>query len=155
MRICVIIALVGPVNLAFAQTIDLAYVDAQPVATPTLILYQKEQIVEYNQATAISEMVAAVSATPIPYPEQEHLKTRDSLHRRDDPAVVTQVLLPACQDLEGTLYDVPDDTVTDRVAKFLNDTDLQDQAINAASPLGYTQVFQNIQNSSQAHGYMG
>lgn len=157
MRACTILALVGLGSLTFAQSINLTYVDAHTVATPTLILYQKQQIVEYNQATAISAVIAAVSATPIADPGEQGLDTREPLHKRDSPvAVVMRVLVPACQALNGTLYDVPvNGTVADPVAKFLKDMVLQEQAISAITPHGYTQVFQNIKNSSQANGYMG
>lgn len=155
MRIYAIATVVGFSSLVSSQMIDLEDVNKQPLPSATSTLYLQTQSVEYDQATAIAEVVAAVMATPVADPGKESLATRNDLIKRDGPAIEVQVLVPACQVLEGTLYDHPEDTVTDRVGTFLNDTSLQEQAMTASTPAGYTQVFQNLKNASQANGYMG
>ncbi|KZM26418.1 uncharacterized protein EKO05_0005913 [Ascochyta rabiei] len=155
MRTCAIAVLAGLSSLVSSQTLDLDYIEAQTLSTATINLYQQAQTVEYNQATAIADVVAAVLETPVADPGKERFNTGDVLQKRDEPAVTFQVLVPICQTLHGTLYDSPEDTVTDRVGKFLNDAALQDQAVNAITPAGYTQVFRNLKNASQANGYMG
>ncbi|KAF1363070.1 hypothetical protein EJ07DRAFT_163004 [Lizonia empirigonia] len=144
MRIYAIATVVGFSSLVSSQMIDLGDVNKQPLPSATSTLYLQTQSV-----------VAAVMATPVADPGKESLTTRNDLNKHDGPAIEVQVLVPACQVLEGTLYDHPEDTVTDRVGTFLNDTSLQEQAMTASTPAGYTQVFQNLKNASQANGYMG
>jgi hypothetical protein len=143
MRSFTIAALAGLGSVVSSQTIDLAYVEAQPDPTYTIIPDRRAQTVTYNQDSAIASVVAVVLQTPVPDPGEGALHSRNALGKRAGP----------CEDLQNNANTY--NAKLDPAEAFLADENLQKQAKNAKVPAGYTQVYSNLQKSAQANGYMG
>jgi hypothetical protein len=143
MRGITFVTLAGLSSLVSSQLIDLEYVNAQPDPTYTIIPDQRSQVVPYNQATAIASVVAEALHTPVPDPGEDDLQERGLLEKR----------LEACQSTNGNPNTY--NAVLNPAERFLSDQNLEAEALNAATPSGYTQVYQNLKKAAQANGYMG
>jgi hypothetical protein len=143
---CLTIAtLAGLSNLVLSQSIDLGYVNAQPDPTYTIASDVRAQTVTYDQATAIASVVAVALESPVPDVGEGQIQARHlgNMEKRRGP----------CEDTEGTpnIYNA----VLNPAGAFSNDTNLANQSLNATTPPGYTRVYQNLNRSAQANGYMG
>lgn len=143
MRGITITALAAFSGLAYAQLIDLDYVNALPDPTYTIALDQKSQVVPYNQATAIASVVAEALQTPVPDPGEDDVEKRDIFKKR----------VPDCASTgaNSNIYNA----VLNPAESFVNDAKLQRQALDAQTPPNYTRVYQNLKKAAQANGYMG
>jgi hypothetical protein len=143
MRCVTIAGLAGLGSVVSSQSIDLAYVNAQPDPTYTVVPDQRAQIVTYNQDSAIASVVAVALETPVPDPSEGTVHAHDAPGKRAGP----------CEDLQNNanIYNAK----LDPAEAFLADVDLQAEAKNAKVPAGYTQVYSNLKKSAQANGYMG
>jgi hypothetical protein len=143
MRSLTIAALAGLGSVVSSQSIDLAYVNAQPDPTYTIVHDQRAQTVTYNQDSAIASVVAVALQTPIPDPGEGALHSRNVFGKRAGP----------CEDLQNNANTY--NAKLDPAEAFLADDNLQKQARDAKVPAGYTQVYSNLQKSASANGYMG
>lgn len=143
MRGLTLTALAGLGSVASCQSIDLAYVNAQPDPSYTIIPDQRAQAVTYNQDSAIASVVAVALQTPIPDPGEGVLHSRSMFGKRAEP----------CEDLQNN--DNTYNAKLDPAEAFLADDMLQKQARDAKAPAGYTHVYSNLQKSASANGYMG
>ncbi|KAH5641617.1 hypothetical protein HBI51_134850 [Parastagonospora nodorum] len=143
MRCLTIAALAGLGSVVSSQSIDLAYVNEQPDPTYTVVPDQRTQTVAYNQDSAIASVVAVALKTPVPDPGEGALHARNALGKRAGP----------CEDLQNNSNDY--NAKLDPAEAFLADESLQNEAKNAKTPGGYTQVYSNLKKSAQANGYMG
>ena len=146
MRGATITALAGLASLVSAQSIDLEYVNSLPDPTYPIIPDQRAQTVTYNQATAIASVVAEALQSPVPDPREGG----GDLHTRD-------LAIEKCGEPCSNLNNNPNtyNAVLNPAESFLSDNNLASQALNARTPSGYTQVYQNLKKSAQANGYMG
>lgn len=143
MQSLIVAALAGLGSVVSAQSIDLAYVNAQPDPTYTIVPDQRAQTVTYNQDSALASVVAVALQTPVPDPGEGPLHTRNALGKRAGP----------CENLQNNANTY--NAKLDPAEAFLADESLQKQAKDANPPAGYTQVYSNLQKAAQANGYMG
>lgn len=143
MRSLTLAALTGLSGFVTSQSIDLAYVNAQPDPTYIVVPDQRAQTVAYNQDSAIASVVAVALQTPVPDPGEGPLHSRNALGKRAGP----------CEDIQNNANTY--NAKLDPAEGFLADGNLQLQAKNAKVPAGYTQVYSNLKISAQANGYMG
>jgi hypothetical protein len=143
MRSLTIAALTGLSGIVSSQSIDLNYVNAQPDPTYTVIPDQRAQTVTYNQDSAIASVVAVALQTPVPDPGEGPLHSRNALEKRAGPC--------------GALPNNPNtyNAKLDPAEAFVADENLQNEALIAKVPTGYTQVYSNLNKAAQANGYMG
>ncbi|KAH6613051.1 hypothetical protein C7974DRAFT_428779 [Boeremia exigua] len=143
MRSLTIATLAGLSSVVSSQVIDLAYVNAQPDPTYTIVPDQRAQTVTYNQDSAIASVVAVALQTPVPDPGEGALHSRNVFGKRAGP----------CEDLQNNANTY--NAKLDPAEAFLADETLQKQAKDAKLPAGYTQVYSNLQKAASANGYMG
>ncbi|KAF4555694.1 Hypothetical protein D9617_2g056570 [Elsinoe fawcettii] len=138
-------------SLAAAQGIDIdAVLAAAPVPTASVpivfvtadgVAPITASVSTYIQSIAASSVAAAVSADP----------TNANLDRRDfekRQATSAKTCLP-----QPTGYGYV--SSPDTPAAFLADSTFSSQAASAPVPAGYTKIFENLNATSQAYGYLG
>ncbi|PSK60141.1 hypothetical protein B9Z65_1039 [Elsinoe australis] len=139
------VSVLAGLTLAAAQGIDIdAVLAASPVPTadvPVVFVTAKGEapatasISSYIVSQAASSVAAAISADP----------TNANLDKR---AASTTTCLP-----QPTGYGYVSNP--DTAAQFLADPVFSSQAAAAPVPAGYTKIFENLNASSQAYGYLG
>ncbi|KAF3040028.1 hypothetical protein E8E11_005906 [Didymella keratinophila] len=162
MQFTTIAALMGFGNRVLSQNIDLDFVKVVRPDPPAIKVPadRLSQPIVYDQAKAVANVIEDMRNNPLAESRKGSVEVSDSVQKRQEgsPGVIDLFdSEPACTDLNGTLYgDDASDSEEERVRKFLGNTSLYREALDAFTPENYTLVFQNMTNSTiQANGYLG
>lgn len=153
----ILAALSGFSSLVSAQDIPISSIDSLPKPTYTIVPDKTSQAVGYNQDATIESDVHRATETPVDtvIPEQSPTPepTAGSNKRTVFPRRSLEKRNNDCQPIPTTPNRY--NAVIDPAESFLADQNLQNVALSAATPSGYTQTFSNLKAASQANGYMG